>query len=211
MKKILFIITLIVHCVICNAQSDSDTRIVVGVSEFTCETESKYAKLVTEKVVEMLTNAKRFRVVDRTSQDKIKAELELQKTEAFFDSKNLVEQDIAIAAEKMITGHINKIPIYSIKNSNGSIKGYKGSISFQMKIVDVATGESTEATSFEGKASELMLSPESAVTQAMQSLQNDLFEYFKQNFPIKGKIVKIVEEKKDRANIVLLNIGTKHG
>ncbi|MBO5839554.1 MAG: penicillin-binding protein activator LpoB [Bacteroidales bacterium] len=211
MKKIVFMITLFVHCALCNAQTGSDPRTVVGVSEFTCETDSKYAKLVTEKVVEMLTNAKRFRVVDRTSHDKIKAELELQKTEAFFDSKNLVEQDVAIAAEKMITGHINKIPVYSIKNTDGSVRGYKGSVSFQMKIVDVATGESTEATSFEGKASELMLSPESAVTQSMQSLQNDLFEYFKQNFPIKGKIVKIVEEKKDRANIVLLNIGTKHG
>ena len=172
MKKIVFMITLFVHCALCNAQTGSDTRTVVGVSEFTCETDSKYAKLVTEKVVEMLTNAKRFRVVDRTSHDKIKAELELQKTEAFFDSKNLVEQDVAIAAEKMITGHINKIPVYSIKNTDGSVRGYKGSVSFQMKIVDVATGESTEATSFEGKASELMLSPESAVTQAMQSLQS---------------------------------------
>ena len=140
-------------------QNQADTRPVVGVAKFTCETDSRFSGLVTEKVVEMLTNTKRFQVVDRTSNDKVKAELELQKSEAFMDSKNLVEQDIAIAAEKLITGHINKIPIYAMKNADGSVKGYKGSVSFQMKVVDVATGLSTEAVSFDGKASDLMLSP----------------------------------------------------
>ena len=210
MRHLLSLI-LLVHCIFCNAQVNSDTRPVVGVSEFTCETNSKYARLVTEKVVEMLTNTKRFQVVDRTSHDKIRQELELQKSEAFMDSKNLVEQDIAVAAEKMITGHINKIPIYAIKNTDGSIKGYKGSVSFQMKVVDVATGLSSEAVSFDGSASELMLSPESAVNQAMQSLQSELYNYFKQNFPITGKIIRILKEEKNKANVVLLNIGEKQG
>ena len=210
MKLLLFLL-LLGHCIDCNAQVNMDTRPVVGVADFTCETDSRYSKLVTEKVVEMLTNTKRFQVVDRTSLDKIKQELELQKTEAFIDSKNLVEQDIAVAAEKMITGHINKIPIYAIKNANGTIKGYKGSVSFQMKVVDVATGLSTEAVSFDGNASELMLSPESAVNQAMQSLQGTIYEYFKQTFPISVKIIKILKENKNNANLVLLNIGVKQG
>jgi hypothetical protein len=192
-------------------QLHEDTRPVVGVAKFTCDNDATYANLVTEKVVEMLTNTKRFLVVDRTSNDKVKAELELQKSEAFLDSKNLVEQDIAVAAEKLITGHINKIPIYAIKNSNGTIKGYKGSVSFQMKVVDVATGVSTEAVSFDGEASDLMLSPESAVTQAMQSLEGQLDEYFRKNFPIEGKILKILKEGKKGAEVVLLNVGKKQG
>lgn len=163
------------------ASAQAGTRPVVGVAQFTCDKESPYTGLVTEKVVEMLTNTKRFRVVDRTSNDKIKAELELQKSEAFIDSKNLVEQDVAVAAEKMITGHIVKIPVYCMRNGDKSICGYKA---FQMKTVDVATGLSTEATSFQGKASKENLSPESAVTQAMMSLQDDIYEYFRQNFPV---------------------------
>lgn len=203
---------MLVHGIcICYAQAQLDTRPVVGVAQFTCDGDDQYAGLVTEKVVEMLTNTKRFQVVDRTSHDKIKAELELQKSEAFMDSQNLVEQDIAVAAEQMITGHINKIPIYAMKNANGSIKGYKGSVSFQMKVVDVATGLSTEATSFEGKASDLMLSPESAVNQAMQSLETELYEYFRVNFPIKGKILRILKENKGKASVVLLNVGQKQG
>ena len=129
----------------------ADTRPVVGVAQFTCEQESPYTGLVTEKVVEMLTNTKRFRVVDRTSIDKIRDELELQKSEAFLDSKNLVEQDVAVAAEKMITGNIVKIPVYRVKNGDGTTRGYKASVAFQMKVVDVATGLSSEATSFKAR------------------------------------------------------------
>ena len=103
MKRELITLVLLLCSVYLFAQSEDD-RTVVGVAQFTCAEKSPYTALVTEKVVEMLTNSKRFRVVDRTSRDKIEAELELQKNEAFIDSKNLVEQGASVAAEKMITG-----------------------------------------------------------------------------------------------------------
>ena len=194
------------------AQSnDNDDRLVVGVAEFSCKEESPFTGLVTEKVVEMLTNSKRFRVVDRTSRDKITQELELQKSEQFMDSKNLVEQDMAVSAEKMITGEITKIPVYRIKNNDGSIRGYKASVAFQMKVVDVATGLSSEATAFEGKASKECLSPESAVNMAMMSLQNEMAEYFRVNFPVSAKLMKILAEKNGVATLVLVKAGKKHG
>lgn len=207
------IITIILSACIFNgyAQTTDDNRQVVGVAEFTCKENSPYTRLVTEKVVEMLTNSKRFRVVDRTSREKIVQELELQKSEAFMDSKNLVEQDVAVAAEKLITGEIVKIPIYRMKNGDGSVRGYKASVAFQMKIVDVATGLSTEATSFEGKASDECLSPESAVTMAMMPLQDKMAEYFRINFPVTAKLMRIVKEKKGAAEIVLIKAGKRHG
>ena len=62
--------------------AQSDEREVVGVAKFTCETDDRYAGLVTEKVVEVLTNSKRFQVVDRTSYDKVHEELEFQKSDS---------------------------------------------------------------------------------------------------------------------------------
>jgi len=210
MKRIVSLfICIAVHSLWGYAQSD--TRPVVGVAQFTCDGSSKYAGLVTEKVVEMLTNTHRFQVVDRTSYDKVHAELELQKSEAFIDSEHTATQGIAIAAEKMITGHIAKIPVYAMKNSDGSIKGYKASVAFQMKVVDVETGLSTEATSFQGQTSEMMMSPESAVTQSMFSLQKELEEYFRKNFPLSAAIVKILESKKEVAATILLNVGKSQG
>lgn len=164
-----------------------DERDVVDVAKFSCETDDRYVGLVTEKVVEVLTNSKRFQVVDRTSIDKVHEELELQKSEVFIDSKNTVEQGVAVAAQFLVTGHITKIPVYAMKNALGAVQGYKASVAFQMKIVNIETGLSTEAASFQGKASDLMMSPESAVTEAMKSLQPDLEAYFRVNFPVKCK------------------------
>ena len=72
-------------------------------------------------------------------------------------------------------------------------------------------GLSTEATSFEGKASDECLSPESAVTMAMMSLQDRMAEYFRINFPITAKLMKIVKEKNGVAEIILIKAGKKHG
>ena len=187
-------------------QQSVDARPVVGVAEFSCQEDSPYTGLVTEKVVEMLTNTRRFRVVDRTSIDKIHSELELQKTEAFLDSKNRVEQDIAVAAEKMITGHIVKIPVYRIKNPDGSVRGFKASVGFEMKVVDVATRLSSDATSFQGKASQECMSPEAAVNMAMQSIQSEIGDWFRTNFPVTCSVSRIIDNK-----TVLVNAGSEQG
>ena len=204
MKKSVILSLLLACSLIGYAQAD--TRPVVGVAQFTCDMESPYTGLVTEKVVEMLTNTHRFQVVDRISREKIDAELELQKSEAFLDSKNLADQNSAVAAEKLITGHIVKIPVYAMRTANGSVRGYKGSVAFQMKVVDVETGASSEATSFEGKASKECLSPESAVTMAMQSLQEQIFEYFRINFPVTAPLERCLNE-----TTVLVSAGSEQG
>lgn len=210
-KKLILLIILAGHITNGYARSNDDARPVIGVAEFSCNESSPYIGLVTEKLVEILINSNRFRVVDRTSRDKISQELELQKSEAFIDSKNRVEQDIAVAAEKLVTGEIIKIPVYRMKNRDGSVRGYKASVAFQMKIVDVATGLSGEATSFEGKASQECLSPESAVTMAMMSMQDEINDYFRTNFPLTVKLVKILREKNGAAELVLVKAGKKHG
>ena len=114
--------------------SQSDLKPIIGVAEFTSEVNSKYSSAVAEKVVQVVTNSKRFTVVDRTSYEKVKKELDFQKTEAFFDSKNTVKQDVALAAQHMIVGNIVKMGVYSMKNADGSINGYKSSIAFTIKI-----------------------------------------------------------------------------
>lgn len=186
--------------------AQADTRPVVGVAPFNCDMESPFTGLVTEKVVEMLTNTHRFQVVDRTSRDKIVDELELQKSEAFLYSKNLVDQNSSLSAEYIITGHIVKIPVYAIKNTNGSVRGYKASVAFQMKVEDVKTSTISEATSFEGKASKECVSPESAVTMAMFSLQEQVYEYFRITFPLRASLVRVLDEKK-----ILIGAGKEQG
>ena len=195
--------------------AQTDTRPVVGVTKFSSYVETKYAGGITEKVVEMLTQSKRFQVVDRTSDDKIKGELENQKSENFIDSKHTSRQGVMVGADYIITGHIRQINITRIMNANNTIGGYKASLSFTLKIVETSTGLSSEAQSFESKGGDKALSPERAVDEAIRTLTDKLEDYFTNNFPLNVKIVKVLTTKGDAATTVLIAggkaVGLKEG
>lgn len=188
----------------------NDDREVVGVAAFKCDSESPFSGLVTEKVVEVLKNSNRFIVVDRTHMDKVIEEMEYQKREEFI-GKDIADQESNLAAKKIVNGTITKIPVYRIQNVNGSVRGYKASVAFQMKIDDVETKQTTQATSFEGKASKECISAQAAVQMAMNSLENELYEFIRQNFPLQAKVVKILTGKKGVAETVLIKAGKRHG
>jgi hypothetical protein len=191
--------------------SQTDLKPVIGVAEFTKEVDSKYAGAVAEKVVQIVTNTKRFTVVDRTSYDKVKKELEFQKSEAFIDSKNTVKQDVALAAQYMIIGNILKMSIYAMKNSDGTVNGYKASAAFTLKVNDVETGKTTEAESFQTEVSPLMLSPESSVNEALKSIEPKMTSYFIKTFPLTSRICKLLTTKKEAALSVLIVGGNAYG
>jgi hypothetical protein len=206
-------VTIALFCLVSSlfGYSQTDSKPVVGVAEFTKEVDSKYASSVAEKVVQVVTNTKRFIVVDRTSYEKVKQELEFQKSEAFLDSKNTVKQDAALAAQYMIIGHIVKMSVYAMKNPDGSVNGYKASVAFTLKVNDVETGKTTESESFQTEVSPLMLSPESAVNEALKSVEPNLTAYFIKTFPLTTKISKILTTKKDAATTVLISGGKTFG
>lgn len=209
MKKMLLMVILFAG--VLTAHSQTDDRMVVGVAKFTSEVNSPFADAVAEKVVQIVTSTHRFIVVDRTSYDKIKEELEFQKTEAFIDSKNTVRQDVAIAAQRMIVGHLVKMNVYTMKNSYGGISGYKASAAFTLKVNDVETGRVTEAESFQTSESPLAASKEQAVNQALASLDEVLYSYIAKTFPVTVNIVKVLENKKDVATKVLVSGGKTYG
>ena len=186
-------------------------QMVVGVAQFTSEVNSPSVGAVSEKVVQVVSNTKRFTVVDRTSYDKIKEELEFQKTEAFLNSKTTVKQDVAIAAQYIIVGHLVKMNIYTMKNPDGSVNGYKASAAFTLKVNNVETGETTEAEHFQTSVSPQAASKEQAVNQALQSVEKPLYDYFVKTFPVYAKILRIPETKKESAVKVVVNAGKNSG
>ncbi len=178
---------------------------------FTTEVNAKYANAVTAKVEAVFINARRFTMVDRLSLDKVIQELEFQKTEAFLDSKNIARQGAAVGAQFLITGHIVKLNVYTMKNTDGSINGYKASAAFSLKMITVESTIATEAESFETKVSPLMLSPESAVNEALKSIDEDLNAYIIKQFPLTSKIRKVLATKKEAASMVLIAGGRSFG
>lgn len=209
MRKALVVLLALVQATLLPAQVDE--RMVVGVAKFSSEVDSPFADAVAEKVVQIVTNTHRFIVVDRTSYDKIKEELEFQKSEAFLDSKNTVRQDVAVAAQKMIIGHLVKMNIYTLRNADGGVSGYKASAAFTLKVNDVATGRVTEAEHFQTLESPLAASKEQAVNQSLNSLDPILHAYIAKTFPVSVEIVKVLEQKKETATRLLIGGGKTYG
>lgn len=194
-----------------NAKTVDDDRYVVGVAKFKSDIESPYTGLVTEKLVGWLKESNRFIVVDRTHMDRVNEEMEFQKREEFIGRKDLAEQGNNLAAQKIIAGTITKIPVYRMKNGDGSVRGYKASVAFEIKLDDVETSETTHTASFEGKASKECISPEAAVVMAMGTMRDDIMRYFSGAFPIEARILKIDSRDGDNAETVIIKAGAKHG
>lgn len=212
MHRFLNILPIILFCWVClTVQAQQNDKMVIGVAKFTSEVNTPFVNSVAEKVVQVVTNTRRFTVVDRTSYDKIKEELEFQKTEAFLDSKTTVKQDATIAAQYMIIGHLVKMNIYTMKNPDGSVNGFKASAAFTLKVNNVETGETTESEHFQTEVSPQAASKEQAVNQALKSVEKALYNYFKKTFPVYAKILRVPETKKESALIVILNVGKNTG
>lgn len=211
MKNIIFIIF---FCLVNSLMgySQTDSRYVVGIDEFdNSKANSKFARLVAEKVDEILTKSKRFIVVNRLNLATIEREKELQKTEAFLDSKNLVNQNNQMPAKFKIAGILFKLPIYAMKNPDGSINGYRGSASFQLKMIDAETTQSTEAESFESEDSPLMHSPESAINEALKSIEPNLIEWLNKTFPLRTFVKELLTSKNNEAKTILIGGGRTFG
>lgn len=184
---------------------------ILGISQFTSTSNPKFTLSITEMIVKTVTNTKKFVVVDRSSYDKVKEELEFQKSEQFIDSKNVAKQDAALASEFLLIGDLVKMNVFAMKNSDGSINGYKSSYAFTLKINNVETGETTESATFQTKVSDLMFTPESAINESFKTVEIDVINYFNKTFPFQSKIVKVIEAKKDQASKVLIIGGKNEG
>ena len=191
------------------SQQSQDKRRIVAVEKFVSETPTKYDRAITEKVIEIITKSKRFQVVDRTNLDLIKKEQELQKSEEFFDG-NRVQQGAMKGADYQVIGNIRMLNIVRM-TSGGDFNGYKATLSFNLKIVNTETSESTEAQSFESRGAAAQLTPERAVDEAIRTLEESMNTYFQEEFPVILTISRVLKDDDGEAEIVLISGGKSHG
>lgn len=208
MKSIFIVIFCIVNSLIGYSQNELPR---VGVAEFKSNENAKYANILSAKVVKVLTDTRRFKVLDLTSQEAVNMELERQKSEAFLDSKTTVKQESAMGAEWVVAGNITKLMIFTNKTYDGSIQGYKVSIMFTLQVQEVESGKTNQAESFSAITPEWCSSAETGVNTAVNLVENDLLAYFISEFPIETKISKILTSKKEAATTVLIAGGESLG
>ena len=212
MKNGIMFISIFIILVLSNvalSQQNTDKRRIVAVEKFISETPTKYDRAITEKVIEIITKSKRFQVIDRTNLDLIKKEQELQKTEEFFDG-NKVQQGNLQGVNFLVIGNIRMLNIVRM-TSGGDFSGFRATLSFNLKIVNVETGRSTEAQSFESKGASAQLTPERAVDEAIRTLEESMETYFQEEFPVVLNISRVLKEDDDEAEFVLISGGKSYG
>ncbi|MCB0536912.1 MAG: penicillin-binding protein activator LpoB [Bacteroidetes bacterium] len=206
MRNIILILSLVS---VLSAYSQVDNKPVVGVNKFTSENNNAtFANSVYEKVVQVITNTHRFILIDIDGTNKTIEEL---KSEKYLDSKNAQKNVDLLTMQSMIIGHLGKMNIFTMKNPDGSINGYKASAAFNLKVQDIGTGKVTEAAPFQTEVSPLAMSKEQAVNLALKSVEPALNAYFSKEFPLITNIVKILSSKKDAAATLLIAGGKSFG
>jgi len=108
-----------------------------------------------------------------------------------------------------LTAFISNIKF--IKFNGG--KGYKATIEYTLKILDTETGKFLKngTHTFTSPWSKIMLTPETALQNAIQMTDLELREYILSSFPIKVGIAKIETEKKGHALSLILKGGSENG
>jgi len=176
-----------------SAHSQTNNKPVVGVQKFTSEVNSPFVNSVYEKVVQVVTNTHRFTLLDLVGADAMTEEL---KSEKYLDSKNEQKNIDLLTMQYMIIGHLVKLNIYTMKNPDGSVNGFKASAAFTLKVNDIGTGKTTEAAHFQTEVSPQAMSKEQAVNQALLSVESALNDYFSKTFPLVTNIVRAFDAKK---------------
>ncbi|WP_439131841.1 hypothetical protein [Polaribacter sp.] len=190
------------------SQETDDYRLIVGVAKFTANNvkQERFAPMVSERVLDVLNQQNRFQVIDLDGTARKEA---IQKAQENYKSENWLEANKSISAEYTLTGVLTSIKFLRLNAG----KGYKATITYTTKIINTESGEIIQngTATFSSGNSEIKLTPESALQSAIQTTINPLKEYFSSSFPIKLNLVRIEEEKKSKATVVLLDGGSKIG
>jgi len=206
MKKLLLLF--LVFAAIQNASiAQADGKLIVGVTQFTASSNpaaEKYAGNITERVLDILNNSNRFTVIDLTSEEARKKVLE--KAQENYKAENWLDANKAMNAEYTVAADIGTLKFIHITSSQPN--GYKVSVGFTLKLIQTESGKIIATQTFQSSESKISITPEGALLEAMTTIQDDLKNYFEDNFPFKSLVVKVQEEKKGEAKSVLILAGT---
>ncbi|MEE9409053.1 MAG: hypothetical protein V3V28_13375 [Polaribacter sp.] len=208
--KSIFLFTFLLFFIIpnTNSQQGEDYRLIVGVAKFTATNvkQERLANMVSERVLDVLNQQNRFQVVDL---DGTAREQAISKSQENYKSKNWIEANKSISAEYTLTGVLTSIKFIRLNAG----KGYKATITYTIKIINTESGAIIQngTSTFSSTKSEIKLTPESALQSALSTTIAPLSSYFSSSFPVKLNLVRIEKEKKGKAQVVLLDGGSKIG
>lgn len=200
----------------------SQTKTIVGIMPFNTtsssndnyynrqnQTQSANIIAIQDAVSDAFLNAKRFTLVEREKMALIKGEKKTQQSEEFIDGST-VEQSKSMGASYIVTGNIQEASFEEQNNSVGyglSIPSRKAKISFNIKVIDVSTGEIMASERFSAEAK-----GKNGYNDALNIIKPNIEKFIKDNFKITASIASIeAKNASNEATKVLISGGTGIG
>ena len=193
------------------SQEIEDPRLLVGVTHFTTSgnpAAERFSGFITERVLDILNQSNRFRVVNLTSESADKDVKE--RAETNYKAQNWIDPLAGLNPDYTVAADITTLKF--IQLTSESPQTYKASISFNLKIYNSSTkqllGGGGSAGTIQTADAKKSLTPEGAVLQAMLTVQDDIASYFLSNFTYKTALAKVFETKGDDAKKVIILAGS---
>ncbi|RKS00578.1 CsgG/HfaB family protein [Flavobacterium sp. 102] len=199
----------------------SQTKTIVGIMPFntTSSNNSNYYNrgsqnqsanviAIQDAVSDAFLNAKRFTLVEREKMALIKGEKKTQQSEDYIDGQT-VEQSKSMGASYIVTGNITEASFEEKSSAVGSfnIPSRKAKISFNIKVIDVSTGEIMASEKFSAEAN-----GKNGFDDALKIIKPNIEKFIKDNFKITASIASIEEKTtSNEATKVLISGGTGIG
>lgn len=181
-----------------------------------------FAEATTQKVVGQFVKLKRFTVIERTALDKIIKEQDAQMSD-LFDPTKAVNFGAVLGAQYIAQGQLQQVTAHPKNDPKGKFMGYSGTVEFQVRIIDVATGEITATKDVKGSTEAgnvfgvslvdlVESSPSKAAYKALNEAEDAIGKWLKTAFPVTGDLFEVLKtKKKEGATTVSITCGKDLG
>lgn len=176
-----------------------------------------HAAAIRNKVIEGLQESDRIKLIDVASMEQLNSEEQRRKSEsAMADVAGRASQMQTLGADYIILGNITSVEVTKSTDSKGNAS-YKGSIHWDVKVVDTATGTVKYSNSYTHSGGGLLgggaSTADKAFADTADSAKFSMDTLVNEVFPIEGLILKIesLSKKKDKAQTVIIDLGTALG
>lgn len=216
-KKLLVSIALLFFVSFSSINAQEYQKAVVYIDYFSRPSKvgAEFAEALRSKVMEGIHATNRVRLIDVASEEKLNNEEERRKSEsAMADETARVSQMNTLGANYIITGEIVSMEATRKTDKNGRVS-YRGSVQWNIKVIDAETGTLIKTASYEhsGLTGGSGDTPLKAIIGACDYARINMDDLAEEVFPLTGEVLKVetVNKKGDKAESVIIDLGTSHG
>lgn len=215
MKRILLLLSICLIPMLSFAQTEENEKERVYIDYFSRPTTIKpiLAEALRNKVIEGIQEMERVVLIDVDSDEALKNEAKRrQEASAMGDVVSRSEEMTTLGAQYLIQGNITSMEALQKTDSKGKTY-YKGSVSYTLKVVNPTNGTliGTKAFSHEGLTGSTGDTPDEAIIKTLNYAKISMDDFVNEYFKIEGTIVQVESTKKDKAQTVYIDLGTKRG